>query len=134
MSTTVSQLFLSVRALSSSGLAPTEVFQSSQFKELLSSLDKSVENRSKVVSALRKRKREEQEDETELEMRKRKALKKIDETEEYEAYRRQCWVQYYEWAAQQQSSEQQASNVKPLPEEPTVPIDDEDIDKLLLGL
>ena len=134
MSTAVSQLILSVKALSSSGLAPSEVFQSSQFSDLLAAIDKSVDNRSKVISAVRKRKRDDDDEEAELELRKRKALKRIDEAAEYETYRKQQWLQYYDWIALQQPASSPLPASAPLPIEPTTPLADDDIDAQLLGL
>ena len=136
MTSVVSQLILSVKALSASGLAPIEVFQSSQFLDLLVAVDKAVENRAKVVSALGKRKREEDDEEAELELRKRKALKKIDEVEEYEVFRKQQWVQYYDWIGQQQLQNTPAVTPSaPAPSTPpSGPLADEDIDAQLLGL
>ena len=136
MASTLQQLILSIRALSSSGLAPAEIFQSSQFTDLLTAVDTAIDSRSKVVSALRKRKREENAEEDELALRKRKLLKKIDEAEEYEVFRQQQWVQYYDWLSQQQkqpiavSSAVQEKLAEP---EPSTPLADDDIDAQLLG-
>ena len=136
MASTLQQLILSIRALSSSGLAPAEIFHSSQFTDLLTAVDTAIDSRSKVVSALRKRKREENAEEDELALRKRKLLKKIDEAEEYEVFRQQQWVQYYDWLSQQQkqpiavSSAVQEKLAEP---EPSTPLADDDIDAQLLG-
>ena len=133
--TTVSQLILSIKALSSSGLAPLEIFESSQFSDLLGAIDQAIDDRAKVVSALRKRKLDEREDdgEYELEMRKKKALKKVDDFEEYESYRQQQWVQYFDWAAQQQQESVEEPAAAPAAE-PAAAMADEDIDAQLLGL
>ena len=133
--TTVSQLILSIKALSSSGLAPLEIFESSQFSDLLGAIDQAIDDRAKVVSALRKRKLDEREDdgEYELEMRKKKALKKVDDFEEYESYRQQQWVQYFDWAAQQQQQSVEEPAAAPAAESAAA-MADEDIDAQLLGL
>ena len=73
---------------------------------------------------------------SELDMRKQALLAKIENIhstapadDSYEAYRQQCWIQYYEWVEQQKGVQSTVS--EPVPSGVD---EDEEIHKALLGL
>jgi hypothetical protein len=120
-------LFATVKAFSQSGLSPFEIISTPQFSSLLNSIDKSIEKRSSTITSIsKKRKREEDP----LQARKKQALSKLEKEEEYENYRKECWIQYYQWL---ESQGKKPEEVVRTDNQPTSSIQDEDLEKALLG-
>lgn len=101
---------------------------STSAKRLLEGVDDSQAKRSRTSAGI-----------NELDARKHALLSKIETIqgvaapdESYEAYRQQCWVQYYEWVEQQKKGVPSAPLPPPPAEEEAD--EDEEIHRALLGL
>jgi len=162
--TKADEAFENVNSLRESGLSPEAIFTTPAWLKLMSTIDKSIEDRRTTVAAIKtrfaKRKRDDSADqaakrartetvEDTLKRRKLEALGKATAlqaevgtegaAESYEAYRKQCWVQYYQWLATQKPADSEeatlGSTTPKMPEEdsskPTVA--DDEIMKQLLG-
>lgn len=155
--------FEAVKQLRDSGVSPAAIFNTQVWGKLMSAIDKSIEDRKNTVTGIKsrfsKRKRDGSGEEsapkraktetTEETLSRRKlealgaatALQAEVGTEgaadSYEAYRKQCWVQYYQWLATQKPADSaeatigSATPAEDLPLKST--IEDDEIAKQLLG-
>ena len=153
--------FDAVKQLRDSGVSPAAIFTAPAWNKLMAAIDKSIEDRKNTVAGVKsrftkrkrdgnseesapKRLRAETTEET-LQRRKLEALGAATAlqaevgtegaAESYEAYRRQCWVQYYQWLATQKpadSAEATVGSATPQDDAKTAIADDE-IAKQLLG-
>lgn len=151
--------FEAVSRLRLQGVDPTTIIKSSAWSTLMQRIDKSIEERSQVVEGLKERfSRKRSHSETEIRDAKRARTETVEEqlarrkkeamnkatalqaevgtsstAEEYEAYRRECWRQYYEWLSTQKPIDKPAVESIPVSTSPLNALADEDIMKELLG-